>query len=104
MAAKSYPLPPLFKADSATLAFYASKDGKLTVTYQGWDASKGVLGGTISESSLSFAITVTGPRRGPSPSRVTCTARAQGVSGQIQRRLDQACYRNDVEGGGARHM
>ena len=44
MAAKPDPLPPLFKAGSATRAFYASNDGKLTVTYQGWDA---VLGGTI---------------------------------------------------------
>ena len=36
---------PLFKADSATLSFYASKDGKISVSYQGWDASKTVLEG-----------------------------------------------------------
>ena len=29
MAAKCEPLPPLFKADSATLAFYATKDGNI---------------------------------------------------------------------------
>src|SRR5262249_1552835 len=29
MTAKSEPIQPLFKADSATLAFYASKDGKI---------------------------------------------------------------------------
>jgi len=34
---------PLFKADSATLSFYATKDGKISVSYQGWDASKTVL-------------------------------------------------------------
>jgi len=38
MTQKSTPIPPLFKADSATLAFSASKDGKLSVNYQGWDA------------------------------------------------------------------
>jgi hypothetical protein len=27
----------LFKADSATLSFYATKDGKVSVSYQGWD-------------------------------------------------------------------
>ena len=36
---------PLFKADSATLSFYATKDGKITVSYQGWDQSKVVLDG-----------------------------------------------------------
>ena len=50
MAAKPEPLPPLFKADSATLAFYATKDGKLNVTYQGWESGKVVPGGTIPES------------------------------------------------------
>ena len=32
-------------ADSATLSFYATKDGKVTVSYQGWDQSKVVLDG-----------------------------------------------------------
>jgi hypothetical protein len=32
-----------FKCDSATLSFYASKDGKITVSFSGWDASKVVL-------------------------------------------------------------
>src|SRR6516225_8512728 len=36
-------MAPLFKADSATLSFYAAKDGKISVSYQGWDASKTVL-------------------------------------------------------------
>jgi hypothetical protein len=36
---------PLFKADSATLSFYATKDGKVSVSYQGWDQSKVVLDG-----------------------------------------------------------
>ena len=34
---------PLFKADNATLSFYATKDGKISVSYQGWDQSKTVL-------------------------------------------------------------
>jgi hypothetical protein len=45
MVAKTPPIPPLFKADTATLAFSASKDGKVTVTYQGWDDRKVVLEG-----------------------------------------------------------
>jgi hypothetical protein len=36
---------PLFKADNATFSFYATKDGRITVTYQGWDQSKVVLDG-----------------------------------------------------------
>jgi len=36
---------PLFKADSATLSFYATKSGRITVSYQGWDQSKTVLDG-----------------------------------------------------------
>jgi hypothetical protein len=40
MTQKSTPIPPLFKADSATLAFSASKDGKLSLNYARWDASK----------------------------------------------------------------
>jgi hypothetical protein len=35
MTEKSTPIPPLFKADSATLAFSATKDGKIRVTYIG---------------------------------------------------------------------
>jgi hypothetical protein len=42
-------LPPLFKADSAVLSFLASKDGKLTVNYPNWDASKVVLEGQVFE-------------------------------------------------------
>jgi len=32
-------------ADAATLSFYASKAGTVSVSYQGWDASKVVLEG-----------------------------------------------------------
>src|SRR6516164_7237630 len=32
---------PLFKADSATLSFYATKDGRITVTYQGLGSKQG---------------------------------------------------------------
>ena len=46
---KTPPIPPLFKADTATLAFSASKDGKLTVNYQNWDSSKVVLEGQVFE-------------------------------------------------------
>jgi hypothetical protein len=46
---KSTPIPPLFKADSATLAFSASKDGKVNVNYAGWDAGKVVLEGQVFE-------------------------------------------------------
>jgi hypothetical protein len=34
-----------FKADNATLSFYATKDGKISISYQGWDQSKTVLEG-----------------------------------------------------------
>jgi hypothetical protein len=47
MASKSAPIPPLLKADVATLVFSASKDGKLRVTYAGWDDAKTVLEGDI---------------------------------------------------------
>jgi hypothetical protein len=42
-------IPPLFKADSAVLSFSASKDGKVNVNYQGWDAGKVVLDGEVFE-------------------------------------------------------
>src|SRR6516162_6602573 len=32
---------PLFKADSATLSFYATKSGRITVTYQGLGSKQG---------------------------------------------------------------
>ena len=40
-----YESAPLFKADNATLSFYSAKDGKISVSYQGWDQSKTVLAG-----------------------------------------------------------
>jgi hypothetical protein len=45
MTKKSTPIPPLFKADSATLAFSATKDGKVSVSYQGLDDHRVVLKG-----------------------------------------------------------
>jgi hypothetical protein len=45
MVAKTPPIPPLFKVDSATLVFSASKDGKVNVNYAGWDDRKVVLEG-----------------------------------------------------------
>jgi hypothetical protein len=41
--------PPLFKCDSATLSFYASKDGKISVSFSGWDGNKVVLEGQAFE-------------------------------------------------------
>jgi hypothetical protein len=40
---KNTEISPLFKCDSATLSFYASKDGKISVSFSGWDANKVVL-------------------------------------------------------------
>jgi hypothetical protein len=37
---KNTEICPLFKCNSATLSFYASKDGKISVSFSGWDASK----------------------------------------------------------------
>jgi hypothetical protein len=45
MSSKTPPIPPLFEADAATLSFYGSKTGAISVSYQGWDASKVVLEG-----------------------------------------------------------
>ena len=42
---EQYESAPLFKADNATLSFYSTKDGKISVSYQGWDQSKTVLAG-----------------------------------------------------------
>jgi hypothetical protein len=44
-------IPPLFKADSATLSFYASKDGKISVSFSGWDANRVVLEDQVFELS-----------------------------------------------------
>ena len=41
--------PPLLKADMATLSFYATKDGKVSVSYPGWDDRKVVLLGQAFE-------------------------------------------------------
>jgi hypothetical protein len=43
MTPKTPPIPPLFKADLATLVFSATKDGKMSVSYQGWDDHRVVL-------------------------------------------------------------
>src|SRR6516165_3474457 len=42
---EQYESAPLFKADNATFSFYATKDGKISVTIRGWDQSKTVLAG-----------------------------------------------------------
>ena len=41
--------PALFKADTATLTFYATAEGKLKVVYAGWDEAKIVLPGCVFE-------------------------------------------------------
>ena len=40
-------IPPLLKADKATLTFYADKMGKISVAYQGWDGNRVVLGSQV---------------------------------------------------------
>ena len=42
---KSTPTPPLMKSERAVLSFAATKDGKITVNYGNWDATKVVLEG-----------------------------------------------------------
>ena len=37
--------PVVNATDNATLSFYATKDGKISVSYQGWDTTKTVLAG-----------------------------------------------------------
>ena len=37
---EQYESAPLFKADNATLSFYSAKDGKISVSYQGWDRAR----------------------------------------------------------------
>jgi hypothetical protein len=49
MASNSPPIPPLLKADTATLAFSASKDGKLRVTYAEWDDARPCASGAMVE-------------------------------------------------------
>ena len=36
---------PLFKCDSSTLSFYASKDGKISMSFSGWEQNRVVLKG-----------------------------------------------------------
>ena len=52
---EQYESAPLFKADNATLSFYATKDGKISVSYQGWDQSKTVLEGATVRDQLGAA-------------------------------------------------
>jgi hypothetical protein len=40
---KNTEISPLFKADSATRAFYGLKDGKITVNFSGWEQNRVVL-------------------------------------------------------------
>jgi hypothetical protein len=57
---KTPEISPLFKADSATLSFYASKDGKISVSFSGWDANKVVLEDQVFE--VSWRLTLDEPR------------------------------------------
>ena len=39
--------PPLFKADTANLAFSADKEGKVRMVYSGWEDAKVLLPGEV---------------------------------------------------------
>ena len=41
--------PPLFKADTANLAFSADKEGKVRMVYSGWDDPEVLLPGEVLE-------------------------------------------------------
>jgi hypothetical protein len=49
MAQNSAAIPPLLKADTATLTFSASKDGKLRGTYAEWDDARACASGAMVE-------------------------------------------------------
>jgi hypothetical protein len=49
MESKTDQIPPLLKADTATLAFSASKDGKIRVTYAEWDDARACASGAMVE-------------------------------------------------------
>ena len=51
MSSKTPQISPLFKAEKPTLTFYASKDGKVSVSYQNWESNKVVLEGEVFEVS-----------------------------------------------------
>jgi hypothetical protein len=36
---------PLFKCDSSTLSFYTPKDGKISMSFSGWEQNRAVLEG-----------------------------------------------------------
>lgn len=44
-------IPPLFTADSVNFRAYASKDGKISMSYPGWDNNKVVLEDQVFELS-----------------------------------------------------
>jgi len=45
-------IPPLFKADTATLTFSKQANGQVRVVYAGWDDNKVVLEGQVFEVPL----------------------------------------------------
>jgi alkylation response protein AidB-like acyl-CoA dehydrogenase len=49
MASNSAAITPLLKADTATLTFSASKDGKLRATYAEWDDARACASGAMVE-------------------------------------------------------
>jgi hypothetical protein len=58
---KTPEISPLFKCDSATLSFYASKDGKISVSFSGWDARRRGVAYERAGSSGNFHVTFLGP-------------------------------------------
>ena len=58
---KTPEISPLFKCDSATLSFYASKDGKISVSFSGWDARRRGMAYERAGSSGNFHVTFLGP-------------------------------------------
>jgi hypothetical protein len=55
VAAPPRGIPPLFKADSANLTVWASKDGKLRMVYGGWDDAKERSAGRGARTAREFA-------------------------------------------------
>ena len=79
-----YESAPLFKADNATLSFYSTKDGKISVSYQGWDQSKTVLAGkqfvlNWGPQRLAARINDAHPRRFADPQDDSILIRAHGT-------------------------
>jgi hypothetical protein len=74
---EQYESAPLFKADNATLSYYSAKDGKISVSCQGWDQSKTVLAGQT--VCLAARIIDAHPRRFADPQDDSIFIRAHGT-------------------------